>query len=107
MMTLSHKSETICEFGYCLSRKHWNQGITTEAAYKVLSFAFESVGVTRIKARHDIQNISSQRVIEKLGMRREGLLKKFCRNAKGDWIDCQVYSLEKDDFLNFKHNRYV
>lgn len=107
MMMFSHKSETICQFGYCLSRKYWNQGIATKATYKMLAFAFKSVGVTGIKARHDIQNISSQRVIEKLGMHCEGLLKKVCRNAKGDWIDCQVYSLLKEDFLNFKHNRYV
>lgn len=104
MVTFFHKSETICELGYCLSRKYWNQGLITEAAYEVLRFAFNRVGFTRVKARHDVINSASGRVLEKLGMHDIGLLKRVCRNAQGGWIDCRVYTIDKDDFLNFKDN---
>ena len=63
------------EIGYILNRRYWNQGYMTEAARKVVSFGFEQLGLHRIIATCDPANIGSYRVMEKIGMQREGLFK--------------------------------
>lgn len=104
IVSLCQKDEVVCEFGYCLSRKYWNQGMMTEASFAVLSFAFEVVGFSRVKARHDVLNSASGRVMQKLGMKYERLLKNACQNGKRQWIDCDIYTLQKEDFLILKQN---
>ena len=47
----------------------WGSGFATEAAKAVLDFAFETLGLTSVKADVDEPNVSSVRVLEKLGMR--------------------------------------
>ena len=57
-----------CEIGYCLGYDYWNKGITTEALYAIMSFLFNEVGIHRIMAKHDVENPSSGRVLEKCNM---------------------------------------
>lgn len=104
IVTLHEKEEAVCEFGYCLSRKYWNQGITTEASFAVLAFAFETVGFTRVKARHDVLNVASGRVMQKLGMRYDRLLKNACQNGRRQWIDCDIYKIQQEEFTNTLQN---
>ncbi len=62
------------EIGYVLNRSYWGRGIATEAMHAVLRFLFETKSIHRIEARHAVQNESSGRVLQKLGMRLEGTL---------------------------------
>jgi [ribosomal protein S5]-alanine N-acetyltransferase len=82
--------------GYLLNRKYWNQGYITEATRKVIAFGFEQLGLHRIIASCDPANTGSYRVMEKIGMQREGYLREE-RMFKGVWRDFLLYSiLEKE-----------
>jgi ribosomal-protein-alanine N-acetyltransferase len=77
---------------YTLHREYWRQGYTTEAARAVVTFGFRELGLHRIWADCDPANVGSYRVLEKLGMRREGHLRE---NAwiKGEWVDSLLYAI--------------
>ncbi len=71
------------EIGYCLCHKYWGQGIMPEALTAVLRFLFEEVGMNRISAYHDVNNPKSGRVMEKSGMKYEGMLRQAAKNNQG------------------------
>lgn len=80
------------DFGYCISKKFWGQGITTEALKSILSFAFDSIGFNRIEAYHSINNPASGIVMQKAGMVFEGLAKQKYRSISG-FEDSNLYSI--------------
>jgi RimJ/RimL family protein N-acetyltransferase len=59
------------EIGWWLARRHWGQGMATEAAQEVLRDGFERVGLRKIVAIAHAENKASLRVMEKLGMKYE------------------------------------
>ncbi|NTW42737.1 MAG: GNAT family N-acetyltransferase [Cellulomonadaceae bacterium] len=61
--------------GYVLARAHWGQGYATEAASAVLRFAHDELGLDRVEATCRPANIASQRVLTRIGMQQEGLLR--------------------------------
>jgi [ribosomal protein S5]-alanine N-acetyltransferase len=77
------------EIGYVLSRAYWGMGITTEAAYELIGFGFEHMELVRIQARCFIKNTGSERVMEKLGMTFEGIIRKGMF-AKGKHQDLRL-----------------
>lgn len=83
-----------CTFGCVLSDEFWGKGIMTEAAKKVFDFIFEE-GFIRIQSHHQIDNIASGKLLQKLGMEHEGTLKKFDIDRYGQIIDCEVYAIIK------------
>jgi RimJ/RimL family protein N-acetyltransferase len=83
------------DLGYVLSRAHWGRGYATEAAKAVLEWAASLEGVYRIWATCDIDNATSVRVLEKIGMTREGVLRRWAIRpnlAPGVPRDAFVYS---------------
>lgn len=78
--------------GYALSRRFWGQGYATEAARALLAFGFDELGLHRIFATRDPANVASARVLEKIGMRREGLLQQHLW-GKGRWHDRLLYAI--------------
>ncbi|HYW69224.1 MAG TPA: GNAT family N-acetyltransferase [bacterium] len=60
------------DMGYCLRRDAWGLGFGTESAVALISYGFEQLGVHRIWATCDSENVRSARVLEKSGMRLEG-----------------------------------
>jgi ribosomal-protein-alanine N-acetyltransferase len=60
------------EIAFNLARSHWRKGLATEAAAAVLGFGFHELGLNRVEALCMPANAASMRVIEKLGMKREG-----------------------------------
>ena len=71
------------EIGYCLGRTFWGRGIMPEALRAVMAYLFDTVGLNRVAACHDVNNPRSGRVMEKAGMRREGILRGAGRNNQG------------------------
>ena len=67
------------EIGYWLGRPFWNLGLATEAVRAVVEFAFETLDLERVFANHFVRNPASGRVLEKVGMTREGLLRAHVR----------------------------
>jgi [ribosomal protein S5]-alanine N-acetyltransferase len=61
------------ELGYWIALDVWNCGYATEAGRRVIDFGFEQLGLHRIEARHLLRNPASGRVMEKLGMQKEGV----------------------------------
>lgn len=65
--------ESCSEVGWILHRDYWKQGYCTEMGQALLKFGFEELNLRRIIAYCDFENIGSYRVMEKIGMRREGV----------------------------------
>jgi len=75
------------EMGYSIARSYWGKGLTTEAARAVLDAAFLTyVDLNRITGTANARNIGSLRVMEKIGMSREGVLRQN-RVVRGEFID--------------------
>ena len=80
------------EIGYALARRLWGRGLMTEAAFKVCDFGFDVMGCNRLEARCLPENIASARVMEKLGMTFEGVVREQVY-VKGAYRDLRLYSL--------------
>ena len=72
--------------GYSVARPLWSQGLVTEAASAVIGLAFGSYQLHKVWAHADVRNRGSWRVMEKIGMSREGLLREhhMVRGYPGD-----------------------
>lgn len=82
--------------GYCIGKKWWHQGITSEALKAVIDFFFDKVGVERVESRHDPNNVNSGKVMQKCGMKYEGTMRKADFNNQGI-VDCSYYAILKED----------
>jgi [ribosomal protein S5]-alanine N-acetyltransferase len=80
--------------GYVLARAHWGQGLMSEALTAVADWAVAQPDIWRIGAVCDIDNRASARVMEKAGMRREGVLRRWLvhPNIGPDPRDCYGYA---------------
>ena len=73
-----------------------NKGVATEAVRFMTTFAFEDLGLLRVEILVSVENGASQRVAEKAGFAREGVLRSY-RNIAGEQTDLVIYSrLESD-----------
>lgn len=87
--------EPKCNVGYLLGFKWWNQGYGTEALAAVVDFAFNKINIKEISATHNTDNPASGRIMEKVGMTKERVVKDMIKNAKGDSKDCAIYRIER------------
>lgn len=71
------------DIGYCMSRSLWGNGIMPEALKAVLDFLFEEAELNRVAACHDVNNPKSGRVMDKAGMKLEGILRQAGKNNVG------------------------
>ena len=71
------------DMGYCIGRKYWGQGLVPEALKAVMDYLFDEVGLNRVAACHDVNNPKSGRVMEKAGMKLEGILRSAGKNNQG------------------------
>ncbi len=85
------------ELGYWVGKDFWNQGIATEAARAVVAHAFDRMGLNRIAARHMTKNPASGRVMQKVGMTFEGVLRQSIFRW-GSYEDSAIYSLLRSEF---------
>jgi len=86
------------ELGYDLSRAYWGKGLATEAAGAVINWAFQTYSLNKIYSTCDPRNARSIRVMEKLGMSQEGILRKhlkwndelrdvmYCSVLRHEWL---------------------
>jgi ribosomal-protein-alanine N-acetyltransferase len=65
------------ELGYWIAVPCWNRGYATEAGRAVIAWAFADLGLERVEAHHLVRNPASGRVLQKLGMRQEGVLRSW------------------------------
>ena len=86
------------ELGWSLHRDHWGRGLTTEAVHAAIDFAFETRGLDRVHARAFAPNIGSWRVMEKVGMTREGVLRLHDVDRYGERHDVVWYGLLRSEW---------
>ncbi|XP_058212170.1 uncharacterized protein LOC131324279 [Rhododendron vialii] len=85
------------EIGYALASKYWGKGIVTRAVKMVVSTLFlEWPHLERLEALVDVENLGSQRVLEKSGFHKEGVLRKYVL-IKGTSRDAVMFSLLRTD----------
>lgn len=85
------------ELGYWIARAFWGRGYATEAARAVVAYGFRELGLNKIDAHYLARNAASGRVMEKLGMTREGLLRQHV--VKWDEPeDVVMYGILASDF---------
>ncbi len=92
------------EIGYVFNRAYQGRGYATEAANAVIAYGFNTRGARRIVAMCNPLNTASWRLLERLGMRREGHLKQniyFKKDEKGNpiWSDTYEYAILKDEYI--------
>nr|DAD19585.1 TPA_asm: hypothetical protein HUJ06_021048 [Nelumbo nucifera] len=91
------------DIGYAVAFEYWGKGIATAALKMAVSGVFKDMpGLVRLQALVDIDNKASQRVLEKVGFLKEGVLRKYCL-LKGRIRDLVIYSfLCTDSILDSK-----
>jgi RimJ/RimL family protein N-acetyltransferase len=92
---------TCGEIGWILHRAYWKQGYCTELGKELLRLGFDELNVRRIIASCDSENIGSYRVMEKIGMRREGLFfdgRPAHKLSDRKYSDDLAYAILKDEW---------
>jgi len=91
--TNNHKN--FYDLGYRLLRKYWGRGFATESAIASLEYAFSKINATEIYAMADIENIGSNKILKKVGLK---FIETFdFEGAKHNW-----YKLERSEYENKK-----
>jgi RimJ/RimL family protein N-acetyltransferase len=80
--------------GYWLGEPCWGRGLASEAGRAIVAFGFGALGLSRIMAGHFVDNPVSARVLEKLGFRYIGMVKRHCL-ARGHEVDMHMMVLER------------
>ena len=82
------------ELGYVLGRRYWGQGYMPEAAAAAVDWALAQSGLVRVWAVTDVENHPSARVLEKVGMQQEGVLRRFAihPNVSPEPRDCLLFA---------------
>lgn len=75
-LTSFHAESGRAEIGFALGREHWGRGYMSDAVGALLDYAFGPLGLRRLEADVDPRNGPSLRLLERVGFRREGLLRE-------------------------------
>ena len=97
-MRVIEAEEDVVEVGYWTAAAARRHGLTTRALVLLCRWLFDEVGAARVQLRADVLNLGSQRVAEKAGFVREGVLRSSGVNARlGRRVDYVIYSLLPDE----------
>ena len=86
------------EISYAMNRRYWGQGLMTEAARCVMRHGFETMNLNRISAIALPENQASVRILQKLGMTREGCLRQS-RRINGVFRDIDLYAILREEYV--------
>ena len=85
----------LLEIGYALLPSERGKGCCTEAVQLMVDYLFLSMDVSRVQATISIKNKASERVLEKAGFTREGMIPKTSRGARRD---AYLYSILREEW---------
>jgi RimJ/RimL family protein N-acetyltransferase len=88
----------LAEIGYALTTDHQRRGITPQALHLLLSDLFLTTPLERIEARCAVDNEGSRKVLEAVGFRREGILRRYFQLGSRR-VDNYLFAILRDDFL--------
>ena len=86
----------IAELGFWIGKPYWNSGYCTEAATAMLRYGFGELGLNRIHCFHFSRNTASGRVIQKLGMTREGIFRQSLKKWSV-FEDTELYAILRSE----------
>ena len=89
--------EDMYEIGWFFNRKFWRQGLAYEACQALIDYAFDHMHAHKIFAE-TIDPQRSVRLMEKLGMKQEGVQRSHTRDNKGNWADLYLYGLLAEEY---------
>jgi RimJ/RimL family protein N-acetyltransferase len=90
-------SDLEADIGYELDPRFWGQGYATEAVKALLDYGFDALKLHRVWAFCLAENEPSWRLMKRVGMRREGVLRQNVRLG-GHWVDTYVYALLEEEW---------
>ncbi len=93
-------SRNVKMLGYVLAEPYWGKGLMTEAAKRMIKYAFEELQIDLLSVYHYPHNKRSQRVIEKCGFHYEGILRRASTIYNGRVYDDVCYSLTKEEYYS-------
>lgn len=83
-------------YGYRIYNRHWGQGYGPEAAAYGLKIGFKELKLNRLEAAINLDNKKSIKMVKAIGMKKEGLRKKFWYED-GKWVDHLIYVVTPED----------
>jgi len=86
------------EMGWSLHPDYTKKGYATEAALSLRDFAFQTLGIHRLQALCNEANISSENVMIRLGMKKEGTLRGI-RKLHDQWVNMTIYAILDRDYV--------
>jgi RimJ/RimL family protein N-acetyltransferase len=98
-INLGKEKYKTAEVWFKLHKDFWRKRYTTEALMKLLEFGFDQLQLHRIEAGCAVDNIASSKVLEKVGMTREGMKRKKLP-IRDEWKDNYFYAILDEDFNN-------
>jgi ribosomal-protein-alanine N-acetyltransferase len=102
-LVVSNWEHGLAEVGYALSTVFQSRGVMSEALAILLDDLFHNTLLERVEARCAVENIGSQRVLEKSGFAREGQLRGYFK-LSGRRVDNFLYALLREEYLG-RHPR--
>ncbi|KQL54896.1 acetyltransferase [Heyndrickxia shackletonii] len=87
------------ELAYWIGKPYWGKGYGTEATKAIIEYGFEKLDLNKIFATSFTNNPGSWRIMEKCGLKHEGILRQHVKRL-GEYIDLTYYGLLKDEYLN-------
>ena len=88
------REAAVAEIGFGIVQAMWGRGYMTETCRAVVDYGFEDMGLVRVEARCQVTNPASARVLEKVGMRREGMVRDRV-HSKAPEEDFWLYAIER------------
>jgi RimJ/RimL family protein N-acetyltransferase len=95
-LRLSDKKFKSAEVWYKIHKDYWNQGFATESLNTIIDFGFDTLNLHRIVAGCAVENLGSIKVLEKMGMTREGRHREILP-LKSGWSDNYEYAILESD----------
>lgn len=86
------------DLNYFLHHQHTSQGFMTEALTKIITLAFKQLQLEKLVVKTLADNAASQRLVRKLGFRREGDLRNEYRKISGLLVDITVFGMTAEEF---------
>jgi RimJ/RimL family protein N-acetyltransferase len=85
------------EIGYAIVPSERGKGYCTEAAKMMVDYLFLSKDIARVQAHTDVRNVASQRVLEKVGFKKEGVARSSIF-VRGEWRDRYLLSILREEW---------
>ena len=96
--TIAHfLAGSLLEIGYLLVPNERGKGYCSEAAMIMVDYLFRSKNIVRIQAHTDLRNVASQKVLEKVRFKKEGIVRKS-DFARGEWRDNNLFSILREEW---------